>query len=249
MALRTLFLDFGNTLVAERPSRFELYASEARAGGVPIDENAMRELMTRAHAELPAVINGAYRYTDEWFEAYIERIFASSPTVTNCTFSGNSATSLGGGMFNLNNSSPTVSNCTFSGDSADVGGGMWNDNSSPTVSNCTFSGNSADAGGGMFNIDGSNPTVTNCTFSGNSAIGGGGMWNDNSSPTVSNTGFCDNTRDQINGGFTDGGGNSLLYCAPPIPKPNPCPTDINDDGVTNVLDLIQLLLQFGQACP
>ena len=29
----------------------------------------------------------------------------------------------------------------------------------------------------------------------------------------------------------------------------PCPTDINGDGVTNVLDLIQLLLQFGQACP
>ncbi len=50
--------------------------------------------------------------------------------------------------------------------------------------------------------------------------------------------------------FTDGGGNSLLYCPPPPPKkPNPCPTDINGDGVTNVLDLIDLLLQFGQACP
>ena len=44
-------------------------------------------------------------------------------------------------------------------------------------------------------------------------------------------------------------GNSLLYCPPPIPKPDPCPTDTNDDGVTNVLDLIQLLLAFGQACP
>ena len=28
-----------------------------------------------------------------------------------------------------------------------------------------------------------------------------------------------------------------------------CPTDINDDGVTNVLDLIDLLLAFGAACP
>ncbi len=27
----------------------------------------------------------------------------------------------------------------------------------------------------------------------------------------------------------------------------PCPTDINNDGVTNVLDLIDLLLCFGQA--
>ena len=28
-----------------------------------------------------------------------------------------------------------------------------------------------------------------------------------------------------------------------------CPTDINGDGVTNVLDLIILLLEFGQSCP
>ena len=29
----------------------------------------------------------------------------------------------------------------------------------------------------------------------------------------------------------------------------PCPTDVNGDGVTNVLDLIDLLLAFGAACP
>ncbi len=75
--------------------------------------------------------------------------------------------------------------------------------------------------------------------------------NDNvSNPTVTTTGFCDNTPDQINGAFTDGGGNSLLYCPPPPPKkPDPCPTDTNGDGVTNVLDLIDLLLAFGQVCP
>jgi len=71
----------------------------------------------------------------------------------------------------------------------------------------------------------------------------------NSSPAVTNTGFCDNTPDQIDGPFTDGGGNSLDYCPPPLPKPDPCPTDINGDGVTNVLDLIQLLLSFGAVCP
>ena len=31
--------------------------------------------------------------------------------------------------------------------------------------------------------------------------------------------------------------------------PDPCPTDINGDGATDVLDLIDLLLQFGQTCP
>jgi hypothetical protein len=108
----------------------------------------------------------------------------SSPTVSNCTFSGNSsAMQAGGGMYN-NNSSPTVSNCTFSGNSAYFGGGMCNFSSSPTVSNCTFSGNAAAYGGGMYNANISS-TVSNCTFSGNSAqYDGGGMYNAVSSSTV-----------------------------------------------------------------
>ena len=127
---------------------------------------------------------------------------------------------------------------------------MYNDNSSPTVTNCSFSGNTATTrgGGGMFNNN-SSPTVTNCTFSGNTAaFSGGGMFNFNSNPTVSNTGFCDNTPDQIAGDpITDGGGNFIgTYCPPPA---TPCPTDTNDDGFTNVLDLIDVLLAFGQACP
>ena len=113
----------------------------------------------------------------------------------------------------------------------------------------TITGGNAGFGGGMYN-DGSSPIVTDCTFNGNSATFGGGMNNFTSNPTVTNCGFCDNTPDQINGTFADGGGNSLLYCPPPGPKkPDPCPTDINGDGVTNVLDLIELLLAFGTACP
>ena len=69
----------------------------------------------------------------------------SSPTVTNCAFSRNAATSgSGGGMYNLAVSSPTLTNCTFSGNSAPSGsgGGMFNSNiSSPTVTNCILWGN------------------------------------------------------------------------------------------------------------
>ena len=142
----------------------------------------------------------------------------SSPTVTNCTFSGNSASGYhgsGGGMYN-SNSSPTVTNCTFTGNSAEYrgdGAGMYNYNySSPTVTNCTFTGNSAYDGGGMFNSS-SSPTVTNCTFTGNLAHdSGGGMFNYESSPTVANCTFTDNCANWAH----LGGGMYNCYSSPTV---------------------------------
>jgi hypothetical protein len=127
---------------------------------------------------------------------------SGSPTVTNCTFRGNTAIyegkdlfpdGRGGGMYN-SGGSPIVTNCTFRSNSSDHGGGMFNNNSSPTVTNCTFSGNTvADSGGGMYNSGGS-PTVTNCTFSGNTARrDGGGMNNHFCIWTVKNCIFWGNT--------------------------------------------------------
>jgi len=120
---------------------------------------------------------------------------SGSPTLTQCTFSGNSSGYGGGGMYN-DESSPTLVNCTFSNNSADdYGGGMYNKNSSsPTLTNCTFSNNLTDFdGGGMYNEDYCNPTLTNCMVSGNSAVSGGGMYNKNSSsPTLTNCTFNEN---------------------------------------------------------
>jgi parallel beta-helix repeat protein len=136
------------------------------------------------------------------------RNYYSKPTVTNCTFSGNTASgdpynhSYGGGMSNYH-SSPTVTECTFSGNSAasgdtynaSYGGGMYNYHSSPTVTECTFSGNTVSSvtyggeGGGMYNRN-SDLVVTNCIFIGNIAnygdgSHGGGMYNGGSSPKQS----------------------------------------------------------------
>ena len=92
-------------------------------------------------------------------------------------------------MTNVNNSAPTITNCTFSGNSSPQGGGMRNSSySSPTITSCTFSGNSSPQGGGMLNNYHSSPTITNCTFSGNESSNGGGMQNNSiSSPTITNT--------------------------------------------------------------
>lgn len=124
----------------------------------------------------------------------------SSPTLINCTFSGNLANYGGGGMAN-GYSSPTLTNCTFVGNSAmgsnvSLGGGMLNYHSSPVLTGCTFSNNLTDyGGGGMYNADQSSPTLDHCTFSQNSAYSyGGGMYNYGSSaPVLTDCTFVDNS--------------------------------------------------------
>lgn len=134
---------------------------------------------------------------------------SSSPTVTNCIFTANSANLWGGGMFNANNSSPAVSNCVFS---ANVGSGMANYQSSPAVSSCTFSNNTATngGGGGMYN-DVSTPSVSNCTFSANTtSTYGGGMYNYQSNTTVTNCTFSSNTASYSGGGMANQGSNPTV---------------------------------------
>jgi parallel beta-helix repeat protein len=135
-----------------------------------------------------------------------------SPTVTNCTFSGNTSSNVGGGIFDYN-SSPTLTNCIFAGNSTlGWGGGMRNNSSSPTLINCTFIGNSASSnGGGMHNLNSDSPMITNCTFTGNSASGGGGIWDNNSSPIVTNCTFSGNSASSSGGGmYNIGNSNPTL---------------------------------------
>ncbi|UCG52102.1 MAG: right-handed parallel beta-helix repeat-containing protein [Candidatus Latescibacterota bacterium] len=140
----------------------------------------------------------------------------SSPTVENCTFTGDSADWNGGGVYCCYNSSPTFINCTISYNSASNGGsGMcFQDNSDPTMTDCTISDN---FGTGIWTGNGASPTLTGCTFSGNSksaiycgyngghltaidcefssntAGQGGGMRFWNSSATLTECEFSDNS--------------------------------------------------------
>jgi len=123
--------------------------------------------------------------------------------ITGGNANGSFPDNAGGGMFNSGGSSPTVTNCSFSDNTASAGGGMYNSgDSNPTVTDCTFQGNTAvDGGGGMFSFD-SSPTVSYCTFTGNSAFIGGGMYNVGftSSPSVIYSVF------ELNSASTNGGG-------------------------------------------
>jgi Domain of unknown function (DUF5050)/Thrombospondin type 3 repeat len=112
-------------------------------------------------------------------------------TVSNCTFSGNSA-NYGGGIDSVG--VLTVSNSTFSGNSAGSGGGGIDNagtfaSATLTVSNSTFSGNTVPGtggtGGGILNTNGGATQVSNCTFSGNSAkYAGGNLMNYAASATL-----------------------------------------------------------------
>ena len=82
----------------------------------------------------------------------------SNPKLTNCTFSGNSAESGGGGMYRIHSGS-TLTNCAFSRNTARYrGGGMLNNDTSPTLVNCILWHNDPDE---FNNTDSSStPTVS-----------------------------------------------------------------------------------------
>jgi Concanavalin A-like lectin/glucanases superfamily len=181
----------------------------------------------------------------------------SSPTVTNCGFSENSAT-WGGGLYASGGSSnaATVANCSFTCNSASEGGGVYlNALRSASLINCTVTRNSAEHRGSGIYLGGfitaaiSNSTV--CENTSDNDDGGiycGGV----SNSTVTDSTVCGNTPHQIDGTYTDGGGNLINpHVPPPLPiePDNPCPEDINGDGVVDQQDLGALLAVYEQNCP
>ncbi|MHC4217870.1 MAG: right-handed parallel beta-helix repeat-containing protein [Planctomycetota bacterium] len=102
-------------------------------------------------------------------------IDASSPTVTNCTFSENSADQYGGGMYSISSSS-TVTDCRYTKNSAVIGGGLAGLYDSLTLNNCSIIRNVADTGGGVAFWYDANAVLDRCTFLENTAdLAGGGV--------------------------------------------------------------------------
>ena len=129
-------------------------------------------------------------------------IYSSSTTavmtVTNSVFSGNFAVDEGGAI--RSGGTLTVTNSTFSDNSAQSGGGIEH-LGNLTVADSTFLNNSASFGGGIAN-DGALTTgnITNTTFSNNSAIDGGGITN-SGVLTVTNSTFSNNSASAFGGGI------------------------------------------------
>jgi len=146
--------------------------------------------------------------------------YRGSPTMANCTFSKNSASSYGGGLAGggaLSNctfaenlagrrggglSGPRrLVGCTFIGNVAEYAGGMLGGD---TLTNCTFIRNSAsNSGGAIQSLPATMTTMTGCTFIENTANCGGAVWftDEDESPTVINCTFIGNLATEIGGGI------------------------------------------------
>ena len=174
----------------------------------------------------------------------------SSPTVSGCTITDNYSGQYGGGggICTSNGSSPTITDCTISDNRGNTGGGIYCWDSSPTITGCTISGNTAigmgaNLGGGISCNGSISPTITGCTISGNTADGGGGIYCYESSPTLTDTVVCGNAPDQIDGNWTDNGGNTVAEVCPPD-----CP-DVSGDGFVGVDDLLAVVAAWGSDDP
>jgi hypothetical protein len=134
---------------------------------------------------------------------------AASITYENCAFSNNDAGNADGGGAQAYNYSGaiTLTNNTFSGNSAGSGGGVYAESSNGAVllTNNTFSTNTTTSEGGGTYIDCNNGgvTLTNNTFSGNSAGwegGGASIYPSDGSATLTNNIFSGNTSVNFGGG-------------------------------------------------
>ncbi|SDG57488.1 Por secretion system C-terminal sorting domain-containing protein [Dyadobacter soli] len=134
----------------------------------------------------------------------------SSPSIVNCLFYRNTATTQGGGgcIFG-SGSEPTLSQCTFYKNASESGGGLYCYGTTAIFSACVFEENSAgNGGGGVYNWA-SNTSFTDCQFTRNSADGGGGLGNLLGSPVITNGLFAENSA-QNGGGIGNGEGTITL---------------------------------------
>ena len=75
----------------------------------------------------------------------------TSPTLIDCTFSTNTASSRGGGIYMTGASEPLLRGCVVEGNSAPAGAGIYNGSSlAPALERCLLIANRGANGGGLY---------------------------------------------------------------------------------------------------
>lgn len=160
---------------------------------------------------------------------YIDGSNLGALAILRSTFSGNTASNLGGAihtyMYGLP-SNMTIDQTTFANNAGTTNGGaIFHMNGGLTITGSTFSGNTVvGQGGGLWVTNGGGGTpvvVTNSTFNGNQATGyrpnpgsvglGGAITNSGASSfTLTNVTIAGNHADWVGGGIVSGSANTVL---------------------------------------
>ena len=125
-------------------------------------------------------------------------------TVTNCTISNNTAGTFGGGVSVFK--SATLTGCTFSGNVAPSGADVDNYVADTQISNCSFSGGKATTFGGSIQTYGATLELDNSTISGSSAPQGGAINQVLGSTAITNSTLAGNSATGIGGAIADSNG-------------------------------------------
>lgn len=174
--------------------------SAAEYGG-GVYANGVLTLVTNTISENSAGINGGGVYN---FDGSVVLIATS-------IFHANTALDEGGGVYNAHGGTAevTVTESTFSANSAGSGGGIVN-NAQLAVNLSTFTANSAGGAGAIVNYE--TLDVSNNTFSGNSAtFNGGAIIDSGFAITLTNNTFSENTAGAAGGAFYSTSGSTLFF--------------------------------------
>jgi predicted outer membrane repeat protein len=185
--------DFGDTNRNNRTGKTECKLS-ANAINVFVFSSGSNgaQINGFAFTKDPAVTNARAIYID-----------ASSPIITNCSFTGLISNSYGAGIAIENSSNPSIQNCTFSNNiSTSFGSALtFTGTSSGTIKNCTFENNTPGGSGvGAVCLNDGYFIISDCSFNANKSFqNGGAIYANLSNLVVTNSTFTAN--------FTNDGGN------------------------------------------
>jgi len=210
--------------------------SDAKADGSGDDANGAGMLNAGAYSSHcdPSIVNCTFVNNEADYGAAIYNARYSNPDVSHTSFQNNTATILGGAVYNARNTA-AFTHCTFnsntvSSTSEDHGGGAIysttsNSSEGLTISHCSFENNTVNTSfgkGGAIRgyINPGKMTIDNCSFLGNEALYGGAVYcnsgssdnRDNSDIQISNSSFEENEATYGGAVFSDRHNMVLTTC-------------------------------------
>jgi len=210
--------------------------SDAKADGSGDDANGAGMLNAGAYSSHcdPSIVNCTFVNNEADYGAAIYNARYSNPDVSHTSFQNNTATTLGGAVYNARNTA-AFTHCTFnsntvSSTSEDHGGGAIysttsNSSEGLTISHCSFENNTVNTSfgkGGAIRgyINPGKMTIDSCSFLGNEALYGGAVYcnsgssdnRDNSDIQISNSSFEENEATYGGAVFSDRHNMVLTTC-------------------------------------